>query len=71
MADCKTYVESQPNHYAANCKMANKADLKPVVSTRPNQRHQVDLVNLEAVEQDPDKPHSYKYVVTVLDTFTR
>lgn len=63
------YLHKLPPKRSMNVVFANKAPLKPIEANRPNQRHQMDLVDLGRVETGNDTP--YRYALSVLDVFTR
>ena len=79
---CEAFVGEDPSRYAKNVRIGNPEDLKPIVASRPMQRHQVDVSYIDKVRQDPpdidadddsvaSNNEPYRYVVVVLDVYTR
>ena len=75
---CRDFVNNKPEHYSKNARIKNILKLRPVVADQPDARHQVDPVvikvprTLEEAESGCDVgPDDPKYVVAVLDVFSR
>ena len=69
-SDCKRFLKSQPASHARNVRFTNKLPLRPIEAPRPNQRHMIDLVDLEKVPTGTENGE-FRYVLAVLDVFTR
>ena len=64
-----SFLKSKPVTWSSNVKFSNKPCLQPINSPRPNQRHQTDLVDLDKVPTETEG--EYRYVLSVMDIFTR
>ena len=64
-----SFPKAKPVTWSSNVKFSNKPCPKPTNSPRPNQRYQTDLVDLDKVPTETKG--EYRYVLSVMDIFTR
>ena len=63
-------LNEDPNHFRANPAFLNKEAPKPVTASAPMERLQADLVNLASISVCMEGT-TYKYVLVVIDVFSR
>lgn len=70
-AQIQQVLNQDTTHFMQHPSFTNKPPLKPVNSYTPMERIQADLVDLSAVTVKNDKGSIYKYVLVVIDVFSR
>ena len=65
------YINSQPKAQRVNPKFTNKVTPKPVQSSGVLNQVQIDLVDMSASPSSVTQDFTYKYILVVLDVFSR
>ena len=68
----QTHISATREAQSLHPKFLNKAPLQPIIASKVQERNQLDLVDLSdiPVEVEPDGL-TYKYVLSILDVFSR
>ena len=65
------WLNNNPDHYKTALKFSNKGTLRPIESSTVTGRNQIDLVDYSKKPCIGRDGHTYKYVLSVLDVFSR
>ena len=70
-AKIQTILNMDKSHYRRNAKCLNRAKLKPIRAIDVYVRHPIDLMDVSKKWSVKTNGHFYRYVLTVIDTFSR
>ena len=67
----QSFINKNREHCLRNPIFSNKENLKPIITTKPMERCQIDLVVFEKNPSEDEHGNVYKYVLSCLDFFSR